>query len=286
MRLNKSPRCSKNFRLSLAGFCLAGLFSLPAVAHFTVLYTPQSALQRPADIPFTLVFTHVYEGSPTMDMEKPRRFFYSRRQQYGTPSSEVDLSQFLEPIEWQTEDGTASAWEAVIPRDTMRSLGDYQVVVESEPYYDETDELYIQQFTKVMVNVGGVPGNWAETIGLPAEIQALNKPYANWAGGVFRGVVVSEGIPVPFTQVEVNYLNHPPERDNRRFREEPAYQAPHPAFESMIILTNEFGEFSFSMPKAGWWGFSALGVGPEREFDGEPLSQDAILWVQATDFPD
>ena len=60
-----------------------------------------------------------------------------------------------------------SAWKANIPRSEMRSLGDYQVVLEPTPYLEAGEGLYIQQFTKVMVNVGGVPGNWAETLGLP-----------------------------------------------------------------------------------------------------------------------
>ena len=198
----------------------------------------------------------------------------------------MDLSQYLEEIQWQSEDATVSAWKANIPRTEMRSLGDYQVIVEPEPYFEEEEGLYIQQFSKVMINVGGLPGNWGETVGLPAEIHALNKPYANWVGGVFRGVVVSDGIPVPFTQVEVEYLNHPLDVDNNRFEPEGLIDPPHPSLEAVVIMTNELGEFSFAMPKAGWWGFAALTVGPENEYNGMPLSQDAILWVQATELPD
>lgn len=270
--------------LQLSGLLAGALLSASASAHFIIMHTPESALQRPQDLPLTMVFTHVYEASPTMNLARPQRFYYSRRPAGGM-SEEVDLSQYLEPIEWQAGEGTVQAWQANIPRDAIRSLGDYQIVFEPEPYFDETDGLYIQQFTKVMVNVGGVPGNWFETLGLPAEIHALNKPYANWTGGVFRGVVMSDGIPVPYSQVEVNYLNHPLDIENRRFEEEGLIEAEHPSFQTMVLLTNEFGEFSFSMPKAGWWGFAALGVGPEYEYEGQPLSQDAILWVQATDLP-
>jgi cobalt/nickel transport protein len=263
-----------------------GCVSLAASAHFVVLYTPQTALLRGTDIPFTMVFTHAFAGTPTMAMEKPLRFYYSRKAAAGVPSEEVDLMQYLEPIDWQTEDTTVSAWKANVPRSEVRSLGDYQVVVEPTPYLEAGEGLYIQQFTKVMINVGGVPGNWNETIGLPAEIHALNKPYANWTGGVFRGVVLSDGVPVPFTQVEVEYLNHTLDLENNRFEEAGQIDAPHPSLEAMVILTNAEGEFSFAMPKAGWWGFAALTVGPEREFNGMPLSQDAILWVQATDLPE
>ncbi len=268
----------------LTGMALAAT-SLGAYAHFLVMYTPQTALLRASDVPFNIVFTHAFAGGPTMAMAKPQRFYYSKRAGRGEVAEEVDLSSYLEEVQWQSGDGTVSAWKANIPRTVMRSLGDYQVVVEPEPYLEEAEGLYIQQFAKVMINVGGVPGNWSETLGLPAEIEALNKPYANWVGGVFRGIVLSDGIPVPFTQVEVEYLNHALDVENNRFEEAGAIDAPHPSLEAMVILTNEFGEFSFAMPKAGWWGFAALTVGPEHEYKGMPLSQDAILWVQATELP-
>ncbi len=275
-------------KLTLSGLVCGlalGCASLTASAHFLVMYTPQTALLRGTDIPFTLVFTHAFAGTPTMAMEKPQRFYYSRKPGPSEPSEEVDLSQYLEPIDWHTEDTTVSAWKANVPRNEMRSLGDYQVVLEPTPYLEAGEGLYIQQFAKVMINVGGVPGNWNETLGLPAEIHALNKPYANWTGGVFRGVVLSDGVPVPFTQVEVEYLNHDLDVENNRFVVEGKINAPHPSLEAMVILTNADGEFSFALPKAGWWGFAALTVGPEKEFNGMPLSQDAILWVQATDLP-
>ena len=276
-------------KLTLSGLACGlalGCASLTASAHFVVMYTPQTALLRGADVPFTMVFTHAFAGGPTMAMEKPQKFYYSRRPVVGERSEEVDLMQYLEPITWQTEDTSVSAWKANIPRAEMRSLGDYQVVLEPAPYLESGEGLYIQQFSKVMINVGGVPGNWNETLGLPAEIHALNKPYANWTGGVFRGVVLSDGLPVPYTQVEVEYLNHALDLENNRFEEAGQINAPHPSLEAMVILTNAEGEFSFAMPKAGWWGFAALSVGPEKEFNGMPLSQDAILWVQATDLPE
>ncbi|HEY0963955.1 MAG TPA: DUF4198 domain-containing protein [Pseudomonadales bacterium] len=263
-----------------------GSFSAGAYAHFVVMYTPQTALVRAGDVPFHLVFTHVFAGGPTMPMAKPQRFYYAKRDGRGAQTEEVDLSEYLEEIAWQAESGPVTAWKANIPRSAMRSLGDYQIVVEPEPYLEESEGLYIQQFSKVMLNVGGLPGNWNETLGLPAEIHALNKPYANWVGGVFRGVVVSEGIPVPYTQVEVEYLNHPLDIENNRFEPDALIDAPHPSLEAIHLLTNEFGEFSFAMPKAGWWGFAALSVGPETEYNGMPLSQDAILWVQATELPE
>lgn len=274
---------------SLFGGIILTLVSLTANAHFIVMFTPQTALLRGADLPFHLVFTHAFAGGPTMSMEKPQKFYYVKRAGRSALTEEVDLMSYLEPVQWHKGDSTSNtvlAWKANIPRQEVRSLGDYQVVVEPTPYLEESEGLYIQQFTKVMLNVGGVPGNWAETLGLPAEIEALSKPYANWTGAVFRGIVLSDGLPVPYTQVEVEYLNHPMDVENLKFSADGLIDPPHPAFGATVILTNEFGEFSFAMQKAGWWGFAALSVGPETSYKGMPLSQDAILWVQATDLPD
>ncbi|HHX83168.1 MAG TPA: DUF4198 domain-containing protein, partial [Pseudomonadaceae bacterium] len=203
--------------IALLGGMLLALASAAASAHFVVMYTPQTALVRAADLPFHLVFTHAFAGGPTMAMDKPQKFYYVKRAARHAMTEEVDLMPFLEAVEWKNGDASVQAWKANIPRDQVRSLGDYQFVVEPTPYFEEEEGLYIQQFAKVMVNVGGVPGNWYETLGLPAEIHALSKPYANWTGAVFRGVVLSDGIPVPFAQVEVEYLNHPVEADQQRF---------------------------------------------------------------------
>jgi cobalt/nickel transport protein len=264
---------------------VASLLTAPATAHFLVVHTPKTALLRGEDLPFHLIFTHAFAGGPSMAMDRPERFYFSRRPAAGEPSEEVDLLPYLQAIDWQSEDSRVPAWRATIPRNQVRSLGDYQFVVEPAPYLEAGEDIYIQQFAKVMVNVGGVPGNWSETLGLPAEIHALNKPYANWTGGVFRGVVLSDGVPVPFTQIEVEHLNHALDVDNRRFEEQGQITAPHPSLEAMVILSNAQGEFSFALPKAGWWGFAALNVGPTKQHAGKPLSQDAILWVQVTDLP-
>ena len=40
---------------------------------------------------------------------------------------------------------------------------------------------------------------------------------------------------------------------------------------------------AFGVPKAGHWGFAALGSGPETEFEGKQLSQDAVIWIRAWD---
>ena len=35
------------------------------------------------------------------------------------------------------------------------------------------------------------------------------------------------------------------------------------------------------IPREGFWGFAALGAGPQKEYKGKALSQDAVIWIRA-----
>ena len=113
----------------------------------------------------------------------------------------------------------------------------------------------------------------------------LDKPYALWTGNVFRGVVMrKEGdkmVPVPFAEIEVEYMNH--DINGHSFAEAAKVEAPNDALVTMGIKANKDGEFSFGIPKAGGWGFCALGAGGELEHEGKELSLDAVIWIQAID---
>ena len=258
-------------------------FCLPAQAHFQVLYTEDTALRGGQATHMLLLFTHPAHGGPNMAMAEPEAFYViSQRGEEGEPTT-TDLTEYLEPITWHSENGATAAYEAQLPRTLTRSLGDYVFVLQPAPYYEAGEDKYIQQFTKTMMNIGGIPGNWGEPIGLPAEILPLDKPYANWTGGVFRGVVLADGEPVPNAQLEVEYINHAPDLEQRRFADEPDVELPQGSFGTMSIFANSRGEFTIGLPRAGWWGICALEIGTDTEHEGKPLSQDAVIWVQVKD---
>jgi cobalt/nickel transport protein len=204
---------------------------------------------------------------------------------------ETDIMDSLSPVQWLNridEEGNelrVDAYQAHIPREQIISLGDHQLVLVTEPYYDANDQLYIQQFTKVIMNVGGAQTNWYSTLGLPTEIQALKTPYANWVGETFSGIVYSEGEPVPFARLEIDYLNYGVDAENAKFSDTPFIAGSHPSYKYISMMTNERGEFHFGIPAAGWWAIAALGTGPENRLDGTFFSQDAILWIYAEEVP-
>lgn len=271
------------------GLLLAGLLTLflsaPALAHFQMLYTPQSALEQGGELHLKLIFTHPFKCDHIMDMAPVQEFYMvHQRGEEGEPQK-TDLKGFLKEITWRgLGDAAGKAFEAVLPARVVRSIGDYVFVLVPGPYYEKADEGYIQQFTKMIVNVGGVPGNWHQPLGLPAEIVPLNKSYANWTGGIFRGVVMSNGKPVPNAEVDVEYLNFDVNMAANAFEGEAKIKAPHPAFETITVLANAWGEFAVSLPKAGWWGIAVPDV-VELKHEGKSMAQEAVLWIQVTDLP-
>jgi len=251
----------------------AALVTLAATAqaHFQLLYTPQLNHADPATLPFRMVFTHPAGNGKVMDMADPEAFFVVHR------GERTDLLRHLKPITWQGAENQGRAFEAEIP---VRRNGDYVFVLTPAPYHEE-GEGYIQQFTKTIVNRGGAPTDWKEPVGLPAEILPLVKPYALYAGMIFSGQVVSDGEPVPGAEIEVEFMNHDVILEQNTLRAEGHLDFPSPAFETFVTQTDANGIFHFAVPHAGFWGFAAVDIGPVTEHQGEALSQEAVIWVQA-----
>jgi cobalt/nickel transport protein len=264
--------------VALALVALSG----PAAAHFQLVYTPEAALNESAPVPIALVFAHPFDNGITMDMGTPEEFYVVSQRGPEALRETTDLRELLEPIVWAGIDTEAQAWLANPPRRITRSLGDYTFVLKPSPYYEGNEDKYIQQITKTVVNIGGIPGAWDEPLGLPVEIVPLDKPYANWVGGVFRAVVLSNGEPVPHAEVEIEYLNHEPDIAARRFTPEGKITAPQGSFGTLSIRADANGQVIIGLPAAGWWGICALNLDDGLTHEGKELSLDAVLWVKAT----
>lgn len=260
----------KKFGTSLvaAGCLYAGA----AQAHFQMVYTPDLLLDRGGKITLKTPFTHPAASGHVMSAEQPEAFYQIRK------GKKTDLLPALKPINWNSAENTGPAFEADV---RLRGLGDNIFVYKSAPYLEEAEDIYIQQITKTIVNVGSLPTQWNEEFGLKAEIVPLTKPYAIYEGGTFSGVVKSQGEPVPFAEIEVEYINYEPDLATNTFSATPTLNPPAEAFVTMTIYADANGTFTFGIPKAGQWGFCALGVGPVKEHKGKELSQDAVIWVQA-----
>ncbi|MBE9399662.1 DUF4198 domain-containing protein [Pontibacterium sp. N1Y112] len=259
-------------KLSLSLVATSVLLSTSAQAHFQMVYTPDLLLDRGGEITLKTPFTHPAASGHVMSVEKPEQFFHVRK------DKKTDLLPSLKPINWTSAENTGPAYEADV---RLRGLGDNLFVYKTAPYMEEAEDIYIQQITKTIVNVGSLPTGWNDDLGLEAEIVPLTKPYAIYAGGSFTGVVKSEGQPVPFAEIEVEYVNYQPDMNANAFGQASSITPPADAFITMTMFADANGTFTFALPKAGQWGFCALGVGPKKEHNGKTLSQDAVIWVQA-----
>ncbi len=264
------------------GFVIAFAATLalaaPAFAHFQMIYTPDAALVKGGKIPLALVFSHPFEAGHTMDMGQPEQFFAVRSRGENEPKK-TDLLGSLKPITWTSLTNSGAAFETEY---TARG-GDHVFCLVPAPYYEAGEDAYIQQSTKVIINVGGEPGAWMEPVGMDCEIVPLCKPYDRWTGNVFQGQCLFKGHPVSKAEIEIEYLNHEPDLDKKAFAKKGAVEAPQDAFVLQTIFADENGIFTFGIPKAGWWGFAALGLDPEGTYKGKECSRDAVIWIKAVD---
>ena len=256
---------------------------VPVSAHFMVVYTPEIALGKiEGDTEMRIVFTHPAEAGHVMSIDSVQEFYAVHQRGESDPKS-IDMKSLLQEVVWKNPESSGSAFAASIPRKELRNAGDYSFVVTPGYYYEKDEDIYIQQIAKLIINVGGMPGNWNEPLGLPCEIVPLIKPYALWTGNVFRAQVLSKGKPVPGAEVEIEYMNHMPDINSNSMSAKSTVTYPHSAFVAQTIIADDQGYIVFGIPRAGWWGFAALGVGPDTEYKGKKLSQDAVIWVKAVD---
>lgn len=243
----------------------------PVLAHFQLIHAETPLLQASGDVPLRLVFWHPFENGFVMDMARPLAFYAVNKGQ------KIDLMDRLEPITFTGTENAAAAFAASLP---VTRAGDYVLVVEPAPYLEESEDLFIQQFTKVYLNHAGLPTDWTEAQNLPTEIVPLNKPYNIVAGSTFTARVLADGKPVANAEVEVAYMAAEPDHVTNTPSQPGGSSMPGG---SIVAMTDDRGIFTFGIPRAGWWGFAALGTGSGKTHAGKDLSQDAVIWVRAWD---
>mgnify|MGYP000173892214 CR=1 FL=1 len=255
----------------LATAAAALAIPVTAQAHFLLEYTTETMIDAPGDVPVKLIFWHPFENGHVMDLEMPQEFFMIHN------GEKTDLKDTLQPVRFTGGENEGAAFLGSVP---VKRSGDYVLVTVPVPYYEESEEIYIQQITKAFLNRNELPTDWDQPVGLPTEILPLNKPYNIIAGSTFTGQVVANGAPVAGAEIEIEYMAAEPDMESAA-SSEPSV-SPMPGG-SVVAISDANGYFSFGVPKAGYWGFAALGSGPVTEHEGKELSQDAVIWIRAWD---
>lgn len=241
-------------------------YSASSMAHFQMILPSDDIIEEGEsnEIDLHIIFTHPAEAHYTMNMEKPLKFgvFHKKKTQ--------DLTDGLKDFEFHG----AKSWKSKF---VAKGGGDFVFYLVPRPYYEDMEQTYITQYTKLVVNNAGFPTDWDAELGLDAEIVPLCKPYGLWTGNAFQGMVKHKGKAVPFAEIEVERLNAGAFSDLVC----PGQRYPSSAHVTQVIKADENGIFTYGIPKAGWWGFAALMEG--EKIDGKDHEVGAVIWVRAYD---
>jgi len=242
--------------------CLALMLVLAqsAQAHFGYIVPSQSVVEEKehANIALTLAFLHPMEQNG-MNLEKPLEF--------GVVADGKKTSLLGSLTE--TKVLGHKAWKTAF---TPKKPGLYSFYMIPTPYWEPAEDKYIQHISKVIVPAFGEEDGWDEPIGLKTEIVPLTRPFGNYAGNVFRGVLLVDGKPSPNTDVEVEYDN-----TGKKFA------APFDCMNTQVVKTDANGVFSYAVPWAGWWGFAGLTTAKEtikRDGKDKKIEMGAVLWME------
>jgi len=154
----------------------------------------------------------------------------------------------------------------------VKRPGVYQFVMEPVPYWEPTEDRYIIHYTKVIIPAFGAEDGWEQPAGLPTEIIPLLRPFGNYAGNTFTGLVLNHGDPATNTRVEVELYNQ-----GQKYKAASDYHI------TQVVHTDDRGIFVFACPYPGWWGFAALSTADY--FLTSPLGEKktvevgAVLWI-------
>ena len=231
-----------------------------AFAHFGMVIPSDSMVMQGDNktITLTLSFSHPLELIG-MNLVKPDKFAVV------VNGKEKDLLASLK----ETRVMGQKAWTINYK---INRPGVYVFYMEPKAYWEPAEDCYITHYTKTVVAAFGEEGGWDEPVGLETEIVPLTRPFGLYAGNVFQGVVMLDGKPVPYAEVEVEYYN-----------QSGKVKAPTDYMVTQVVKADKNGVFTYAVPKAGWWGFAALNTSDEkRKHEGEDkdIELGAILWVE------
>jgi cobalt/nickel transport protein len=243
--------------LALAVVGAWGLSFSPASAHFQQILPSEDVLVNGGAVSVDMLFTHPMERGPEMEMKRPKRFGAMLG---GKP---VDMLARLT--------AAGKGWQAKVD---LKEPGAAVFFVEPEPYWEPAEGKYIVHYSKVVVDGFASGEGWDQSVGFPVEIEPLVRPTGLWTGNLFRGIVKRDGKPVPFAEIEVEFVN------------DGSVKPPNDAFITQVIKADAAGVFAYAMPRSGWWGFAALVEGdkPMKSPDGKdvPVELGGLIWVKTT----
>lgn len=246
-----------SFFFTMFFFILSGS---SAFAHFGMLIPSDSMLMQDENrkLQLDLSFSHPFEMIG-MELVKPKHFFVVNNGKKKSLLNKIKSTKNMLQPAWSLQ------YKIKMP-------GIYAFCMEPVPYWEPAEDCFIIHYTKTIVAAFGDDENWDAELGLKTEIVPLSKPFGLYQGNVFQGIVKLDGKAVPWAEVEVEFYNK-----NKKAK------APTDYMVTQTIKADKNGVFTYSAPKAGWWGFAALNTADYKlDFKGEKKDVEigAVIWVK------
>ena len=247
--------------ITSATFVLA--CSTLANAHYgMIIPSDQMVVQgEESTVNLDVRFWHPMEGIP-MPLAKPAKF------DVVANGKTMDLLGSLQSKTVKENQTWAISYKIKRP-------GLYVFSMEPQPYWEPAEDKFIIHYTKAVVTAYGNDEGWDEEIGLKTEIVPLAKPFGQYSGNVFQGIVKMNGKAIPYSEVEVEYYN-----------EDGSRKAHNDYMITQTIKADGNGVFTYAAPIAGWWGFAALNDADfkiKHEGQDKDVELGAVLWVKFHD---
>lgn len=242
--------------------CVAGLLlstAGQAMAHFgMVIPSDNIVTQKKKTVDISLSFSHPFELAG-MDLPKPDKFYVIKDGKQTDLLGSLNETKIMSHKAWQT------SYSITRP-------GVYQFAMIPKPYWEPAEDLSIIHYTKTIIAAFGADEGWDEPMGLPTEIVPLLRPFGNYAGNSFTGMVLLNDQPVPNAEVEVEFYN-----------QDASLVAPSDYHVTQVIKADTNGIFSFTCPRGGWWGFAALNEADyslkNPQGEDKAVELGAVLWI-------
>lgn len=235
-------------------------FTGPAMAHYgMVIPSDNMVMENDArTITLDLSFSHPMELEG-MELVKPKMFTVVANGKESDILGKLKKSKVMGHPAWTM-------------KYKVKKPGVYMFVMEPVPYWEPAEDCFIIHYTKTVVTAFGDDEGWDEEIGLKTEIVPLAKPFAQYKGNVFQGIVKLDGKAVPYAEVEVEYYN----KDGKA-------HAPTDYMVTQTVKADSNGVFTYAAPRVGWWGFAALNTADYQLKLGnekKDVELGAVIWVK------
>lgn len=258
---------------SFLGRVIALIIGLPvlALAQVTVFVPSAPDIDRKdksLEVDMLMTMMEPFQNS-ALSMDMPQMFAALRYEKEMEAPERRDLLGDIEEITYMG----IKAWGANI---AIEKGGLYQFIMETRPWWDKEEGLYIQQLCKVILPVLGIDYGWNIPAGLGFEIVPLSRPFGLTSPAFFSGRAQLLGKPQANIPVKMGRINIEKK------------SALTPWHEELVSVTSQSGEFVFLLNQPGWWFCEAQIPGdPIKGSDGEmkPVRFGSVIWLYV-DAPD